>query len=164
MKEIELTQGKVALVDDSDFEWLSQWNWHARTDCKTPYAQRFTRVPRKHHIKMHRFIISAPIGMEVDHIDGNGLNNQRANLRLATRAQNAANRGKNIGNSTGYKGVFRYHAGQLRWSAQIGNSRGKTIYLGKFSTPEEAARAYDAAARERFGEFAKLNFPDEFRV
>jgi len=105
---------------------------------------------------MHRVILDAPMNMLVDHINGNGLDNRRENLRICTNTENLRNRGKDRDNTSGYKGVV-IKKGEKKFRAQIRVNQ-KTIHLGSFSTPEEAARAYDDAAREYFGEFAWTNF------
>lgn len=156
MKEIPLTKGKVALVDDEDFEYLSQWKWIAFLKKGIYYAQRQQWVNgRNAIIPMHRAILNNP-DSEVDHRDRNGLNNQRANLRLCTRSQNTMNRGKPKHNKSGYKGV-RTVNGYIR--AEIG-CNGQRYYLGNFPDLVTAAKAYDAKAKELHGEFACLNFPD----
>lgn len=159
MKEIPLTQGKVALVDDDDFEWLNQSKWLAKTSFGLWYAVNRTTVAGKPTVVlMHRLITSAPIGMEVDHIDGDGLNNTRRNLRIVTRNQNRFNLRLRADNKSGYKGVF-CDKRTGRWCAHIG-FYGQRKNLGYFATPEEAARAYDIAACELFGEYARLNFKE----
>lgn len=148
MKRILLTRGKYALVDDEDFDWLtSNWKWHFSSG----YAQTNFRLDDGGRItmKLHRLLISVPAGSELDHINGDGLDNRRVNLRLCTHQENMRNRPKNK-NKAGYKGVYKNHA---RWQAAIKHN-GKKIYLGNFSKPEEAAKAYDLKAKELFGEFA----------
>jgi hypothetical protein len=155
MKTIPLTQGRVALVDDEDFEMLSQWKWSGVRD-----VHRFDspgHSPRLH--SMHRFIMGAGPGVEVDHINGNPLDNRRCNLRLCTSSQNGANQGIGSRNSSGFKGVS-WSAARRKWQAHIKVRRVST-YLGLFLLAEDAAAAYDSAARVHFGEFARLNFPDE---
>ena len=156
MKEINLTQGKVALVDDEDYEYLNQWKWYACKDYKTYYAQRNGYVNgKRRNIFMHKVILNPPTGLEVDHIDRDGLNNVRSNLRLATRQQNSFNRRKfgkckYIGVTVLKQGKCQYIVANIR----MGNRR---IYLGMFPTEEAAALAYNEAALKYRGEFAHLN-------
>jgi len=157
MKKIVLTQGKVALVDDQDFDWLSQWKWCAIKDHNTFYACRgIWDGKRVHRIFMHRLILNPPNGFISDHRDSNGLNNQRQNLRIATAAQNRANGCLNKDNHSGYRGVCRENK-SIKWKAQI-KFRGRMYHLGDFETPEEAGKIYDQKAIELFGEFARPNF------
>ena len=152
MREILLTQGKIALVDDCDFEYLNQWKWCTAKDGNTFYAVR-GRTPS---IRMHRIIIERMYGRqfkEIDHKDRNGLNNQRVNLRSVTTADNQHNQKVNKNNTSGYTGV-RCDRGVWRACIQI---HGKRRDLGYFNNPLEAAKAYNAAALEHFGEFARLN-------
>lgn len=154
-KEILLTQGKVAIVDDADFEWLNQWKWMYHY---TGYAVRSTYdrlTKKKGNIRMHRTILSAPPDKDVDHIDGDGLNNQRHNLRLATPSQNLANHKRKKHNTSGYTGVS-WDKKRQKWRAYIGID-GKWKYLGRFDSKLAAAKAYDQAAVAYFGPFAKLN-------
>mgnify|MGYP001616055250 FL=1 len=153
-KRIPLSRGKYATVDQSDYVWLSQWKW---SYLSKGYAVRmdYSAVPRR-LIYMHRQIMDAPEGVEVDHINRKKLDNQRANLRLATRSENARNQNKQKRTLSMFKGVYwRDHAN--RWQCCIYVHR-KQIHLGYFDNEEEAARAYDTAARLHFGEFAKTNF------
>jgi hypothetical protein len=157
MKTIPLTQGKVALVDDEDYEWLSRWKWYAILNGHTWYAARKDcSGDRPRAVSMHRQIMGEPEG-KVDHIDGDGLNNQRGNLRLATDPQNLWNSRKRRGSSK-FKGVY-WTKRNKRWRAAI-THLGVKKHLGYFDSEEAAARAYDRAAKEFFGPFARLNFPD----
>lgn len=157
MKYIELTQGKRTIVDDEDFEWLSQWKWHLSY---YGYANRRQHLhsSRKHQkfnmIKMHRLIIDAPNGLEVDHINGDKLDNRRANLRVVTHAQNMCN--SRVSSRTGYKGVSKC-SNCNRYTAQVAKDH-RHYYLGIYDTPEKAAIAYDKKAKELHGEYARLNF------
>jgi hypothetical protein len=155
MKEIPLTQGKVAIVDDDVYESLSCWKWrysHGYAIRSTPRS-----LGKRKTIWMHREVVKAPEGMQVDHIRTNEkLINTRENLRICTCAQNSCNKNKYKNNTSGYKGVSWHKRGK-RWEACI-CPKSRTIHLGLFDSPEEAARAYDAKARELFGEFAWTNF------
>lgn len=154
MKKIPLTKGKFAIVDDDDYEWLSQWKWYAAKGHNTYYAKRHTTKQGSYTtIEMHTLICDAE---QIDHKDGNGLNNQRNNLRPATYSQNAANRTKQINNTSGFKGVY-WHKHASKWYARI-QVNNKRINLGYFTNKIEAAKSYDKAASIYFGEFAKLNF------
>lgn len=151
MKKILLTKSKFALVDDRDFEFLNQWKWFYENH---GYAQR--RVSKYGRmLGMHRVIMDEPEDKQVDHIDGNGLNNQRSNLRVATKAENLMNRGKNKNNTSGYKGVS-WHKGAGKWTVNI-MSYGKSVYIGLYPELIAAARAYNRAALKYHGEFARLN-------
>jgi hypothetical protein len=152
MREIALTQGKVALVDDEDFELVSQWKWCVLRGKYTWYAVRGCADGKS--VLLHREILglSAGMGDYVDHKDGDGLNNQRSNLRIATQSQNNANARNRLNVSSPYKGVCWDKARNV-WMARISE-----IFLGRFSSEEDAARAYDEAAVERFGEYARTNF------
>lgn len=158
VRYIPLTQGLYAKVDASDYAWLSLHNWHAKWAGNTYYAQRY-RNGRL--ISMHQEIMVPIEGYVVDHIDGNGGDNRRSNLRRCTCAQNVCNRAKCKRPCTSqYKGVSRHkRTGQC--IAKIAY-QGEKIYLGTFQTDIEAARAYDRAARQYHGPFARLNFPEEW--
>lgn len=152
---IPLTQGQSALVDTTDYEFLMQWNWSAlwEPDSQTFYAIRGARP----QIRMHRGIVRCDITREIDHINHNGLDNRRENLRVCSHAQNKRNSRKQRDNTSGYKGVSFYKKNS-RWMAYI-TFNGNRIHLGYFSTDIEAARAYDTAALKHFGLFAYLNLP-----
>jgi hypothetical protein len=157
VKQIPLTKGKEALVDDQDYTYLMQWPWSAIKNGK--YAVRYKRLCDKDCasvIYMHD-VVAARSGLigKVDHINRNSLDNQRANFRLATNSQNLANRGPQTNNTTGYKGVV-WDRQRCRWIAQI-KVRMKHIFLGRYDIKIEAAKAYNEAATKYFGEFAYLN-------
>jgi hypothetical protein len=139
--------GHQILLDDEDYERLKDYRWCIQTDPHTSYARRYSG---KQCILMHREILEAPPKVQVDHIDHNGLNNQRANLRLCTQTQNHANRRLPVGR---YKGIRFLHGS---WHAQISCNR-KCHYLGCYPIAEQAAMVYNHAARRLFGEFARVN-------
>ena len=162
MKRIKLTQGKFALVDDADFEWLSQWKWVSHKHRSTFYAMRHNENWSKtEFIGMHREILGLKRGDGKlgDHRNRNGLDNRRSNLRICTGAENLQNRGKTKNNTSGYKGVS-WHKQNKYWVAQL-HKNGKHIHAGCYKDKITAARAYDIAAIQYFGEFAYLNFPIE---
>lgn len=155
--EIRLTQGKVAIIDDEDLPLVSQHKWYAHACRRTFYATTNIVVPGKRTIlRMHRLILAAKPGQEVDHIDGDGLNNRRANIRLCLQSQNAMNHRKKLNSKSMYKGVTMYPR-KSPWQANIAVN-GTRIYLGSFTSETAAALAYDEAARLHFGEFARTNF------
>lgn len=154
MKEIKLTQNKVAMVDDDDFEYLNQFKW---TYYKSGHGYAGRRGKNNESILMHRDIMNVlnKNNTLIDHIDGNGLNNQKSNLRLANKSQNAFNRKKTSKNTSGYKGVtWSKYANS--WFVSITVNKRK-IYLGNFKVIEDAAKAYNEAALKYHGEFAHLN-------
>lgn len=146
------------MVDDDDFEKLAAIKWTVlkmKNNCYYAVKCIYVGNNKSTLLSMHRLIMNATDReIQVDHIDGNTLNNQKSNLRLCTGVQNRLNRGKTVQNTSGYKGVFR--SGKTRWRAQIG-WKGKKLFLGSFETKEEAAQMYNLKAVELFGEFANLN-------
>jgi len=154
-KQIQLTQGQVALVDDADYEWLNQWKWCASRAGNKFYATRNDYNGQNNIVRMHNVIMGSSDGMDVDHKNGNGLDNRRKNLRICTRGDNVRNRKKPRVNDYPYIGI---QPSGKKWRSYIGHA-GQVIYLGTYLTPEEAARAYDEAAKSYFGEYANLNFP-----
>jgi hypothetical protein len=154
---IPLTQGQNAIVDAADYEWLNQWPWYADWGGrkKNFYVQRFQG---RKVIRMHRFILGCKKRSEHgDHINGNTLDNRRANLRKCTVTQNNRNMRLPQHNTSGFKGVsWEKRRGQ--WETYI-TIKNKKKHLGYFSSREDGARAYDKAAKKHFGKFALLNFP-----
>jgi hypothetical protein len=156
VREIPLTKGKVALVDDWHYQYLMQWKW-----CSSPgYAERrISRAGRCSNCYMHR-VVAERMGLgvsegQIDHIDGNKLNNQESNLRIATGRQNHANVPRYCNNKSGFKGVHWNRAAK-KWQAQI-RANEVRHHLGYFSDKIDAAEAYNKAAVKYFGEFARLN-------
>lgn len=157
MKQIPLTQGQYAIVDDEDYEWLNQWKWCAVRDHRTFYAMRTDRTSgRKTNIRMHRQILNVPKGKITDHKNRKGYDNRKHNLRICTYSQSAFNRRSNKNSRSKYKGIH-WRKDRKKWSTQI-IYNSKTINLGHFISEIEAAKAYDHKAKELFGEFANLNF------
>jgi hypothetical protein len=157
---IPLTQGKFAIVDADDYDWLSQYKWYAVKDSGTFYAGRKSKGRL---LLMHREILQPPKDAICDHINHNGLDNRRSNVRVCTRAQNQHNRKPQPAKSSKYKGVNWYRTSN-KWQVGI-RFNSKRMHLGYFDDEMEAALAYDRRAAVLFGEFACLNFPQliEFR-
>lgn len=166
-KTIALSKGKAyATVDVEDFDYLNQWSWKLTAGRATRNKHIGTvgnwRDGRRKDITilMHRLIMSAPQGMDVDHINGDPLDNRKANLRVCTHAENRRNTKRPISNTSGFKGVSldkRYKT--PKWIAFI-TFMNKSYNLGAFDSPKEAALEYDHVARQLFGDFAKFNFGD----
>lgn len=156
MKEIQLTQGKVALVDDEDFDFLNRWKWYATRIGKTFYAVRSERIGRSNkRVCMHRAILQSQSGIMVDHKNGDGLDNRRSNLRNCSKVENQRNQGIRQDNQSGFKGVC-WENGKQKWRADISIYR-RRKFLGHYATKEEAAIAYNKAALVWHGDFARLN-------
>lgn len=153
---IPLSQNHHAIVDTENLRLLSGCRWSFDSKGKLRYARRY--VGRK-TVYMHREIMNAPAGMQIDHINRNGLDNRKANLRLCNNSQNQQNRRKRNGASLRFKGVD-WHAPCKKWRARI-CVNGKQRYLGLFKSEFMAASAYDVKTAELFGEFANLNFPSQ---
>jgi HNH endonuclease len=159
MKQVELTQGKVALIDDEDwclvkaFKWYALWERNSRRFCAVTNVGTGGGKQRK--LRMHRLVMGEPAG-QVDHRNGNMLDCRKENLRLATPVENRRNRGKQRNNTSGFMGVSRGKG--VKWRAHI-DVNGKHKALGVFPSAIDAALARDAAARGYFGAFARLNFP-----
>ncbi|MBD0381217.1 HNH endonuclease [Paenibacillus sedimenti] len=155
MKELILGKGEITLVDDEDYEQLSQHRWN-----KSQYGYAYRLGDRskgeRWKVLMHREIMKAPAGSMIDHINGNRLDNRKSNLRFATRAQNATNC-SGRGGESGYKGVFINKSSQLPSYRALIRSNKKSIHIGCFNSKEAAAQAYNHAAVKYHGEFARLN-------
>lgn len=154
VRRIPLGNGLFATIDAADYDRLSKYRWYASHHGPTTYARCRQKSKDTY---MHRMIMRPRKGQIVDHIDGNGLNNRRCNLRICTSRQNQANRGP-CGGSSRFVGVFR---NKDKWQAGIGY-RGKSYYIGLFDDEVEAAKARDRKAYELHGEFAYLNFPEDY--
>ena len=162
-KEYRLPSGASVLVDDEDYSRIASYRWQEARREHTSYA--VTRVKRPHGgfetIYMHRLLMKAPSGSEVDHINRSGLDNRRSNLRLCNHHDNSHNHRKRKGSTTSrYIGVH-WSPNRGKWNAQL-HADGHGKHLGLFETEEDAALAYDDAARHAYGEFAGLNFPDQY--
>ena len=168
----------VVLYDAEDEDKVSAHKWSVVPKSTIREYNQFyvmASIPhpdgnkRKTTIRLHRLIMDTPIGMETDHINGNGLDNRKSNLRVCTKSENQRNRGAHVNNTSGYKGVvYMKKSKRMKnpykkpWRARIGSEgRGKKLNIGHYATKEEAARAYDAKAKELHGEYAYLNFSDE---
>lgn len=157
--KIPLTQGEFALIDEEDLALIEPHTWHAEVTVRAgkPYKVARTNITvngRSKTFRMHQFLVDIPKGMQIDHRNGNALDNRRENLRLATPSQNCQNRFR--AGRSGFKGVWAY---KKHFVAFV-KAAGKHIYLGSAPTAEQAARLYDAGAQKYFGEFARLNFPE----
>lgn len=152
-KMIPLTQGKFAKVDDEDYDRISQHKW----SLSGIYAARATSylTGKRRTVMMHREIMSTPDGMETDHVNGDGLDNRRANLRICTHAENGRNRKAQDGSMSGYKGVS-WIKRDRKWRAQI-KVGGSLFFLGQSKNPIGCAVAYNEAAKKYFGKYARLN-------
>lgn len=160
MKQIGLSQGQVALVDDEDYCRISCRNWYAIRNEYGYYAAGTTPMVKwiRKRLLMHRIIMCAKKGQIIDHRDGDGLNNQKYNLRFCTISQNGQNQRISTHPSklSKYKGVT-WHKGGRKWQAAIRGENKKNYYLGSYANEDDAARAYDEKAKELFGEFARIN-------
>lgn len=155
MRKIELTQGKVAFVDDEDYDYLNQWKWYAQnTKCGFYAARGCVKNKNSGKIFMHRVIMATEKGMMCDHADHNTLNNQKSNLRNCTALQNQLNKSSHKNSTSKYKGVSWFNG---KWIAQTRFNKTK-IYIGRFENEIDAAMAYDKKVKEFNKEFVNLNF------
>jgi hypothetical protein len=159
LRAIQLTQGKVAIVDAEDYGLLSKFKWHAHERGRTWYARR---AASNKTIFMHRAILEYHsydlTSGEVDHINGDGLDNRKSNLQVISHAENIRKSRVQINNKSGFRGVS-WHKGDRRWQVVIEVDNIKK-YIGSFRTKIAAALAYDQAAKKYFGKFANLNLPN----
>ena len=159
MKQIPLSRGRFALVDDEDYEWLNQWKW-SFLNTRTGYAVRHDySVSKTEMLYMHRVIMKTPKYLQVDHKNHNSLDNQRTNLRNCTQEQNRQNMRK-YSNAfmSKFKGVFYSPKSIKKWEVELGFQK-KRIHIGNFKEEHHAALAYDLWATHLYGEFAQTNFP-----
>ena len=154
MQTIQLTRGAVAIVDDEDFERLSIWKWQLFNNGYAGRQGRTIDGIKEKPRYMHRCLLSPPAGPEVDHVNGNRLDNRRSNLRIATRQQNGMNKSVSKNNKLGIKGVS-FDPSRGKFSARI-TVAPKYLYLGRFDTADEARVAYESAATKHYGEFARI--------
>jgi AP2 domain len=167
VKQIPLTQGQFATVDDEDFSWLSSWRWFAQWNPKTKSFYATRKGPgscaggrdRRGVILMHREILACPSDRLVNHRNHDTLDNRQSNLQQVSNMENMRFSGKRINNTSGYKGVTWYNSPR-KWGARIQTGK-RRLFLGVRDTKIEAARLYDKAAIEYHGDFAILNFPRE---
>jgi hypothetical protein len=161
LKEIPLTKGKIAIVDDEDFEMLSRFKWCCSN---RGYAIRKSNEDGKPKtMLMHRFILGASKGVFVDHIDGNPLNNQRGNLRLVSNRQNCLNQKIGVRNKSGYKGVW-WNKESGKWATGVRGENKEKYFLGYFENKHDAARMYNFWAVDLYGEYARLNVINEEEI
>lgn len=153
IKRIELTQGKFAIVDADDFDILSRFRWQLLRSGRSRYA---INCDDGRLVRMHRLIMHAPESLWCDHINGDGLDNRRCNLRLCTPTQNRRNARPNANGTSKYKGVS-FNRAKRKWIATIEAGDARQIYIGSYDFEQDAAIAYDDKAIELFGEFAWLN-------
>lgn len=161
--ELRLSQGKLTTIDRADLELVEsygRWRQFKSSSGCTYYAMAAIRKPdgRQTSLLLHRLLTGAPKGVRVDHRDGNGLNNRRSNLRLATGTQNCSNRAHAQNNTSGFKGVSSAKRGG-KWKAYVSVNHNK-IHLGYYTDRWAAAVAYNVAALGHFGDYAAINAPD----
>jgi hypothetical protein len=157
-KELILTKGKVAIVDDDDFEWLNQWKWSLHSQgyaVRREYLGVLNGREKSNYILLHRLITGVGLGQEVDHINHNRLDNRRTNLRICNRFENASNISIRKDNTSRYKNVYWYKP-YKKWKVSI-TAKGREHHLGYFEDKKDAVKARDKAIVELHGEFANVN-------
>jgi HNH endonuclease/AP2 domain len=152
---VPLTRGYEAIIDAADAAFVGQWNWFALPKTNTVYAARWGREGEPRTVRLHRVLLDPPQDLGIDHVNRNGLDNRRGNLRLATRSENMWNSAIQVNNTSGFKGVS-WVKRDKKWAASI-RVFGKTNYLGYFETAEQAHEAYARASAEMHGEFGRLS-------
>jgi hypothetical protein len=152
--KVTLTKGFGAIIDAEDVDIVISYNWQTGGNERCRYAQRGIRFQGSRSTQMmHRLIMPTSAGLMIDHIDGNGLNNKKSNLRIVNNAQNQMNQSMRSNNRSGFKGVS-FASGSKKWKAQIEHN-GSVEYLGLFQSAQLASAAYEAAAAELHGEFRR---------
>src|SRR3990167_1985734 len=158
MQQLPISKGKITIISDEDYTQLAQHKWRVYINSGKLYAARWEKgktMKTRKHIKMHQVIMNPLKGLIVDHIDGDGLNNRRDNLRIVSNRQNTINRRKSVGTSSQFKGVYKAK-NTIKWRSYI-KTNNRQIYLGMFDTEHQAALVYDLWAKDMFGQYAKLN-------
>ena len=158
-----LTRGQLAWMDEADYALAIRHNWFAKPIQRASGGFYAAGRVGGRQVYLHRFLMQPAAGLVVDHIDGDGLNNRRANLRVCTHAENRQSSSVSGRSKTGFRGVEAPSARVVAYRAHIYTGRRGRLCLGCFATAEEAARAYDAAAVAKYGQFARLNFPEVAR-
>lgn len=154
--ELTLLRGEITLIDDSDAEWASKYQWRLSHQ---GYAVRSEQTKAGYReVSIARELLNAPSGFEVDHINRDRLDNRRCNLRLVTKQQNQMNRSKLSGTTSRFIGVYIHRGRKKMWDSRI-TIGGRIIWLGSYYDETEAALAYDNMAKKMKGEYANLNFP-----
>jgi hypothetical protein len=158
MRQVSLTKGAIALVDDIDYNLVMSYKWHLDASGYAAHSFWDASTGKKHNVRLHRLLIRVKPLFTVDHVNGNRLDYRRANLRIATREQNMWNRRKFANRTSQFKGVkWRKLKSGGHWQATV-TYHGKRQHLGSFDSEYHAALVYDWAASELFGDFARINF------
>ena len=162
MKNIQLSQNKLAIVDDEDYDYLNQFTWYAVKYKYTYYSVKCNYKYKKNDY-MHRIIMNCPDGKFIDHINHNGIDNRKENLRICTEKENQGNRKLNKNNTSGFRGVFKDKCSN-KWRARIRLGKNIRKHLGYFTNINDAKKAYDKAAKKHFGKFYSDNIKQQLEV